>query len=311
MKKYFKYYYKSIKEVYIHSKLLFLLYVLFSLIAGVLTAIPIILLQMIFDSLSSNSDQVIYYVIAFMCIKAFYAIVEGVSFYAFERMGEVVEYKLKRKVMNVELELIDYENKEKLDSLKKSLVDVNTITEFSDSMIYPLFNNIPSLLFVSLYIWNVNPLLVIILLLMFIPSIYNQYIMGIQYKELNNVIKDNDRKIDCYYSYLTNQKYVKETKILKCSKLFSNKLLHNLNEKLDSALSVNNKDTKNNLISDSFILIGFIVLTVMMFISLMNESITIGYFAAIYTSMYSMFSKIEVITYLVMKSAVQSIDKVI
>lgn len=310
MKRFLKCYITSLKEVYKGSKLLFLMYVITSLTAGVLTAIPIILTQKIFDSITEDISKLTKLIILFIIAKVIYSIVQGVSFWAFDWLDHVVEYNFRRKLTITNLNALNFEDKEILADIEKNRATTSEILSFVDSLIYSLCNNIPSILTICLYIASVKPSLVLVLLIMFLPAIINQILIAKDYKELYELVKLEDRRVKTYYSYLTENKNYKETRLLNANQIFLDKIKFSLNTKTISNLNVSKKTNLNDLISQCFTLLGFIIITIMLFKSLINGEITIGFFSAIYSAMYIVYEKMEIMTFLLMKSASQNLGKV-
>lgn len=310
MKKIIKCYILSLKEVYSNSKLLFFVYVFTSLLTGILSGLPIILTQKIFDSITQNTTEVTKLVILFIVVKVIYSLIEGISFWSFDWLDYLQEYKFRLKLTKTNLNALDYEDKNILDDIEKSSNTTSDILYYVDSIIYPLFNNIPSIIIVCAYIYSVKPILVLCLLLMFIPAIINQILTAKDYKALQEVVKSEDRRVKTYYSYVTNNKNYKETRVLKANNVFLEKIKFSLKNKTLANIKVNEKTNFNDLITQIFILSGYIIITIMLFISLINEEITIGFFTSIYSAMYTVFGKMEVMTYLLMKNIASNIGKI-
>lgn len=310
MKKLIKCYIRSFKEVYNNSKFLFLLYVVTSLITGILSAFPIILTQKIFDAITQDIANLTRLIILFMVVKATYSIIEGVSFWSFDWLDYIQEYKFRQKATKTNLNALDYEDKSILDNIEKCRNTTSDILHFVDSLIYSAFNNIPAIVTICIYIASVKPSLVVVLVLMFIPAIINQFLMAKDYKNLQDIVKSEDRRVKTYYSYLTCSNNYKETRVLRANNIFLDKIKFSLKNKTLANIKVNKKTNLNDLISQIFILFGFILITIMLFLALIKGEITIGFFSAIYSSMYMVFGKMEVMTYLLMKSMVENITKV-
>ncbi len=310
MKEFIKYYIRSFKEVYSNSKFMFLLYIVASLITGILSAFPIILTQKIFDAITQDIANLTRLIILFMIVKVTYSIIEGLSFWSFDWLGYIQEYKFRQKATKTNLNALDYEDKSTLDNIEKCRNTTSDILNFVDGLVYSAFNNIPAIITICIYIASVKPSLVVVLVLMFIPAIINQFLMSKDYKNLQDIVKSEDRRIKTYYSYLTDSNNYKETRVLIANDIFLDKIKFCLNKKTLANIKVNKKTNLNDLISQIFILFGFILITIMLFLALIKGEITIGFFSAIYSSMYTVFGKMEVMTYLLMKSIIENITKV-
>lgn len=310
MKKYVKNYAKTIKEVYKCSKIGFILYVSTSLALGLLTTLPIFLLQKIFDGVLEDVSRVWFWVVAFMIVKISASIVQALTFSVFSYYGEVFDYKFKRKLTNCKLNTLDFEDKKILDSMEKSLENSSLIFGFLDSLVYPLTDNIPALLLVSIYIWNVKPSLVFVLILMFLPAVINQILGDKDYKELEKVVTSEDRRVKSYYEYVSSLKNFKETRILNASGSFLSKIKFSLENKTLANMKVAKKRNLNDFITQFVSTCGFALLTYMMFVSLIRGEISIGFFSAIYLSMYSLYEKMCTMAYFILKVATESVVKV-
>ena len=141
----------------------------------------------------------------------------------------------------------------------------------------------------GMYLYKLNPILVIAILIVFIPAIINQYIRTSIFSKLENESANLRREFEHNEKCITNRDYFKETRILGAFGYFNkkyNKSLDSLNKKVWKA---EKKAITKEILTSCITAIGYAGILFLLFISIMEGKITIGAFAAVLASIEGLF----------------------
>ena len=293
---------KSFKEVYLSSKFGFIISYILTFMQGITNVIPIIALQIFFDSLTDsniryNFLQIISTLVMFIGAKILYAVISNITGYSYEafdlRVSRYANYKTNKKAYN--FDTINYENPETLNLINKAYLGTRSIRTIVDSILLVLLDALPKIIVIGVYLYSASPILPLILLIIMLPVAFAQKLKEQYYTDATNETAPLNRKIDKYSEYIHNIKYYRETMTLGMQKYFYGKL--------DTLLKARNKITwkcflksnKLEILSKIFIFLGHASIILILFFCVKNKAITIGVFAAILTQLDNLFGMIEAI----------------
>jgi len=185
---------------------------------------------------------------------------------------------------------IDFEDTQTLDDMNKAIQGKNDAVFFTDSIVSMLCFYMPYFIFMAVYLMNIKPILIILLVLVFAPTFLTHILRTSVFAKAEDKAAPIRREFDYYELCLTGREYFKETRILGAfpyfKKLYTDSL--SLLNKLIYRASV--KASIIELCVKLFSLFGYIGILFLLFDLLMKGEISVGAFAAIFTSLEMVFS---------------------
>ena len=185
---------------------------------------------------------------------------------------------------------IDFEDTQTLDDMNKAIQGKNDAVFFTDSIVSMLCFYMPYFIFMAVYLMNIKPILIILLVLVFTPTFLTHILRTSVFAKAEDKAAPIRREFDYYELCLTGREYFKETRILGAfpyfKKLYTDSL--SLLNKLIYRASV--KASIIELCVKLFSLFGYIGILFLLFDLLMKGEISVGAFAAIFTSLEMVFS---------------------
>ncbi|PXV86290.1 ATP-binding cassette subfamily B protein [Lachnotalea glycerini] len=150
--------------------------------------------------------------------------------------------------------------------------------------------NIPYFIFIGIYYSLFSPSMLLVLIFIILPSFYSISKNMHEYKDLENNISVNRKKINYYYRCIGDISYIKETKILNAGKYFFKKIDYETDSYLSSTTKHSKLILKNSLVGESVKYIGYILIFIVLITLTHSGIITIGLLAATITSLNDMYS---------------------
>lgn len=201
-------------------------------------------------------------------------------------------YLINRKAAKIKAE--NFEDVDKLDSINKSFVGAEGVSELFISMLGLLTHHLPYLFIMIYYLFRVEPVLCLCVVFSFLPNVINYYI---RYKSnLKNEVLEAPlrRQTEYYKACLTDREYFKETRLLGAYGFFREKF----DEAIESLHKIQHKrNIKVNLVGMEIRLVsisGNVVISLILLYSLLTGKITVGVFAAVISSVNTLFEVSEV-----------------
>ncbi|MCL2057810.1 MAG: ABC transporter ATP-binding protein/permease [Oscillospiraceae bacterium] len=185
---------------------------------------------------------------------------------------------------------IDFEDTRILDDMNKAMQGKDEAVWFTGSMVTILSFYVPYFLFMAVYLINIKPELIALLLLVFAPTLLAHVLRARIFSEAEDRAAPVRREFDYYELCLTGREYFKETRILGAFSYFKKLYAESLAflNKLDFHASF--RASAIELCVKLLSLLGYIGILLMLFDLLMKGDITVGAFAAIFTSIEMVFS---------------------
>jgi len=157
---------------------------------------------------------------------------------------------------------------------------------------------LPYLIFMGWYLFQVQPFLVFTLLIAFIPSIVSNVFRSRVFKKAEDQAASLRREYDSYELCICGRELFMETRFLGAFGYFFNRCRQTLS-KLNI---VSLKASKKANLFESFMKIitaaGYVLILVMMYFMILNRQISVGAFAAVFTSINALYYLMnELITY--------------
>ncbi|SHM36128.1 ATP-binding cassette, subfamily B [Anaerosporobacter mobilis DSM 15930] len=262
------------------------------LMLGTFLALNIIALQSLFDevSISLTDDRmygklIIDLIFLFICIEAnpFLNCINTIIYGDFEKKVTLkFEYLFNQKCSKINP--IDFENTSILDEIDKAKKGIINSVRLVTSVMDAVFIYLPYFVIVGIYLYNIKPSLIIIILVIFLPSLIAQIVKGKLFYNLEDTIAPIRREYNYYEQCITSREYFKETRILGAYQYFNklySKTLVILNQK---NFKVKKKSTFMELKLKVITISGYLITLILLTNNVLNGSITIGTFGAVLAS---------------------------
>ncbi|GHU01258.1 multidrug ABC transporter permease [Spirochaetia bacterium] len=188
------------------------------------------------------------------------------------------------------LPALDFENKERLDDINKAAEGMRNSVAFFLSF-YNLFTfYLPYFLFLFVYLYRIKPLLTVSFVIIFIPVFLSQIVRAKLYAKLEKESAPLRRESEHYEQCLCGQEFMKETRLLGAYRYFKTRYMETIETLSKKQWGIEKRINVINLGLNILTLAGYGGILFMLFRLLMGGEISVGAFAAVYSSVGMMFN---------------------
>lgn len=233
----------------------------------------------------------IVFIVVALCKELIAWINDYISFVLNEKTLIALSEKMHFKARA--LNIIDYENPELLDLFNNASSGIYTIRYFSKNVLNFFIRDIPYLFFVGMYLYSLNPLLFLIPIFIFIPTVITQIIKAKSFVYLKEDQSKLDRKVSHYSDCIVERGFFKETRSLGAFSFFYNLLKETIDVKDILSWKTQTNAQLWELVSRFISLLGYYGVFVLLFFSLINGIISPASFAAVFSSIQMLYSTVE------------------
>ena len=200
----------------------------------------------------------------------------------------VLSLEIHRKLSRISP--IDFEDTQTLDDINKAIQGKDDAVFFTDSIVAMICFYIPYFTFMAVYLMNIKPILVILLVLVFAPTFLSHILRTKIFAKAEDKAAPIRREFDYYEQCLTGREYFKETRILGAFSYFKKLYTDSLSFLNKLIFRASTKASIVELCVKMLSLFGYISILFLLFDLLMKGEISVGAFAAIFTSLEMVFS---------------------
>jgi len=187
------------------------------------------------------------------------------------------------------IDSIDFENSKFLDYIENAGRGIYFIDYCSKNIINLFLRDIPYLIFVGLYLFSLKPILFWIPIFIFIPIVVSQILRTKMFVQLKDEKAPLERKLAKYSSYMIDSEFFKETRILGCFSYFRKIYTDTINILNVKAWKTERRSQTLETISKLITLVGYYGVLLLLFTALMEGTISIGAFAAVFASIQMLY----------------------
>jgi ATP-binding cassette subfamily B protein len=184
---------------------------------------------------------------------------------------------------------IAFENVEFHDDMEKADRGKWNVMGLTETIWDMLGFFIPYFIFMGFYLHHVNPRFVLAIAFVFLPILIAQILRTKIISKFVDVTAPIRREHDFYYNAITNRYYYKETRILGIYNFFLGRYLKTLKSLSRAELSANRKVNFIELALSFLTIAGYVGILFMIISALLGGEISVGAFAAVYSSIASLF----------------------
>ncbi len=188
---------------------------------------------------------------------------------------------------------ISYEDKSVLDDINKAEIGrssaVGIVYSFKELIIFYL----PYLIYLNIYLYKIHPLLSVGVIGMWITALVTQSVRTKQMILLQNELANDRRKKNNYSECITSIQNLKETRIIGAYNYFFKKLDKSLKRITKKELKRKSILNLYELICKLSTIIEYAIIIGILFYLVMNKSIGLGIFSAVFISIKSIYDMVN------------------
>lgn len=216
---------------------------------------------------------------------------------------EISSYKIMRKYYSMlqekakVLSPIFFENSKNLNKIEKAKDGVESLTFTINVILLLLTYYFPYFIMMTIFLSSINFTFSITILLIFIPVIFSHIYKGRVFKGFVNNSVEEKRRYKHYEDCMVDIKFLKETRMLSATDFFEKKYKNSLEKFCDSSYKAMSKTVKYELVMKSFTLLGYVLILALFLTEMLENTISVGTFGALFTAIHRMFMTAEQLVY--------------
>ena len=203
------------------------------------------------------------------------------------------EKRMHKKAVKLDPAL--FEDTEFLDNINKAFQGsgVSGCTFVLEAFMVVMFSQVPYMILMSSYLYTRKPILSICIFLVFVPVVISQYIRIHVFAKLEDETVPCRREYACYHECVTGREYFKETRMLGAYRFFSGLIRETIEKINGRAWKCYGKMAGLEILMRSITLLGYAGVLLLLVYYVLNGSLGVGAFAAVFSSIAVMFETIE------------------
>lgn len=205
----------------------------------------------------------------------------------------IMAFSKKIHLKTSRLNAIEFENPQTINFIENASGGVYSIHYFASSIINLVLRDVPYLLFIGLYLLQIKPILFFVPILVFIPVVLSQMLRTKAFVTFKDNRASLDRKLAHYQACITDPAYFKETRMLGGFHFFKTRYSSTLEALHQEVWKLHVHSQTREVLSRLLTLGGYYGVLVLLFFTLMDGTITVGLFAAVFSSVQMLFTTVE------------------
>lgn len=292
---------KIIPKIFKTAPGLLIFNMLISIVQGILIGSNTIVKQHFFDKATELTTgdatlSAVFLSLAFLgLINIFFQIFNGLTNFTPQVLVSKCAGKLSCEIHDKisRLSAETFEDTDKLDDINKANLGKDNAVEFAFIFLIIFFFYVPYFIFMGWYLYSLKPIFVWSIIIIFIPTALTQLVRSKVFTKLEDKSAPVRREYEYYERCMVDREYFKETRLLGGFNYFKRLYIDTL--KLMNKLSLK-ANIKTNLLEFLMKILsvgGYIVILYMLFDALMKREISVGAFAAVFSSIGLLYMIME------------------
>lgn len=282
-----------------------LVYILLAAVHAVSWVLEVAASQIFFDGVASMAAgkqgllQVLGLLLAMGISYAFSQFMNG----AFNCYGQICNLKLGKRIKNLlferieRLDAIEYENTRRLDVINKAFNGSEGCFWVCMTIVDIVFFYGVYFALMSRYMYTLNPILGIAVVIIFIPSILSKMLNTFFYRRLEDTSAPVRRKAEYYEKCMAGRDFLKETRILGAIGYFKERYVQGRVLLNRLKMEVQLKKSVLDFFLSTITVFSYGIIIYLLFVSIMEGKVTVGAFAAVLMTLGRIYSFMnEVVT---------------
>lgn len=231
------------------------------------------------------------YILVLVCYYIVHGLGDFVPFVWMEKTQGKLSGILHRKLSRIAP--IAFEDTNKLDDINKAENGKNNAVKFVFSFMIIFSFHIPYFIFMSFYLFTLKPILALSIVFVFLPTLASQVLRAAVFSKMEDKAAPVRREYEYYEQCLVGRECYKETRLLGSAEYFKKRYLKSLKHLNKISFRAAVKSDLAELSMNLLAAAGYLGILYLLFDSLMKRDISIGAFAAVFTSIGSLFAIME------------------
>ncbi|MCE5255809.1 MAG: ABC transporter ATP-binding protein/permease [Spirochaetaceae bacterium] len=292
---------RSLPQIFRVSPRHFIIEYIFTFLDALMLVFTTLSLQDFFDRVTGlvggniSLNSVLMSLALFALLKILDEAIDGVAnFY-----GEFYAGKSGKKMMNLlnqkvdRLPAVQFENPDVLDQMNQAYRGAYDVRQLVHVFMDILCLYIPYFVFMGIYLYRIQSILLLILPLVFTPVLASHLLRSRYYTKLDDQTVTLRRKEEHYKECLTARPFFKETRALGASHFFLSRYTLTFKKIQQLRYQTDRKSQGVELVANTISLAGYIGILVLLISLLVQGRITVGAFSAVLTATLEMFNLME------------------
>ena len=269
-------------------------YVFLNIVYALAWVLQVVILQKYFDCISDISNSWTKVILGLAGVGGtyfFYHLMDGMSNCYPETINLCVNKKLSlliHKKISM-LEPVEYEDPERLEQINKVLNGSKSLMWVGSVLLDIASYYITYFIFMGSYLFCLDPVLAISILVVFIPVVITKMADIWIFKDLEDDLAPERRKMEYYEKCLSGREYYKETRLLGANSFFTELYMDSLKRHSKLVLKAQLKRNLINCCLNIITALGYGIIVLMLFWKVMQQTISIGAFVSVLTSINNLF----------------------
>ena len=298
--------------------LTFSFYLILGLIYGIMTGAIAWVMQFAFDAVtelaagSRHIQATIFPVIIFILFMSVQKVIDRVRIYYLNSIGVRMHGFMFKEVSkkSEKLDPILFEHPKMLDDIERASDAAPQAFWTSDLLLTIFIVDLPLIIIMSAYLYTLNPQLIFVMVLSFVPKVIGLAIRGKLYTNLAEKSAPLRREFSFYEEALVDRQYFKETRILGIFDFFKEKLLKSVCLLNRETWKADSRAATFDLVSEILMMLSYLGILYLLFISLQSGFITVGAFAAVFASMNVLHRRLDILISYQLANVIENIGQI-
>lgn len=270
-----------------------LVYCICSILSGISLAVETPVTNIVFNYVGDYAKGkielkklLLSFILFFICIaiaQIFNGIINFLTDDFLTKCSGRIEKRFNDKISK--LNLINFEDNKFLDEINKAKNGIRGISLIASTINLILFLYIPYFIFISVYLYKVNHILVFSILIMFVPIAISQIIKVKLYSNLEDKVAPIRREYEYYEKCMIDREYFKETRILGIFPYFNNLYKDVLGVFNKEKFKTEKKTAIMEMLFKLLTILGFVIVLLILVKLVLENKISFGAFGAIFGSL--------------------------
>lgn len=279
----------------------FLITLLTGILAGVSLGALTVVKQYFFDDAASFAAggmaykglllSMLYFGLMYIAYQVLNALENFMPTVLAEKCQGRLSCKIHEKIAR--LAPVDFENPEKLDAINKAEKGKENATHFAMIILMLFTSYLPYFIFMGVYLFKLKPILAAVVLLVFVPVLFSQLIRAKAYAGLEDELAPLRRETEYYEKCIVSREYFKETRLLGGFRYFKRLYQDGLKNLGQLSMKLNIRVNLIELFIKIITILGYAGILWLLFDALMKEDISVGAFAAVFSSIGMFYQMME------------------
>ena len=268
---------------------------------GVVQAANVFFKQAFFDSVGSlagGRDTVSHALACGAAMAAFLVftlalngaanlIFNNVNMVIIGHMGNLLNDKASR------VDPIVYEDNRYLDHINKAYVGMEAVATVVFTALSIGLNDVAYFVFMGGYLFSIKPMLLVAFILSFLPAVTGSIIRRNMFAKTEHLSAPHRRKYEYFEKCLCSREYAKETRLWRGESYFKRLYKKSLDQYTDLQWKTIKRSELIMIALRFLLLSGYVGTIIMLFYYLIQGEISVGAFAAIFSSLDQMFDNMD------------------